>query len=141
MKRSRKTSKFNSKLAIDVAIAALGVDLLPAFLQKVVPIDPSLYTVVGVGGTYLVGSMLKKPDVSNAAVGLGVVKLAEPFLLDMVGGISPGVTSAPIVGPGANVKQIPAAVQPVKTVDDYLHLNDYVSVPSIMPNSVYSSSY
>ena len=71
MKRRRFTKVgFNTKLIIDVVAASLIVQQAPHFIQSIIPMDETIGTVAGVGAGYLVGSMLKRPDLANASIAL-----------------------------------------------------------------------
>jgi len=140
-KRSLKT-KLNTKLITDVGLAGIGVRLLPMVISKFVPLDsPTIYTVAGAGGTYVVGSLLKKPDMANAGIGLGIVEIIAPMLEEMIGGfVGSGAT------PTANLPVSP--VPPTKSlvtgaVDlaGYGRLNDYVSAPERSSYWDYRSAY
>lgn len=134
---SRKVS-FNQKLIMDVGLAGLAVRIIPILLNKFVPLDPTLYTVAGAGGGYLTGVMLKKPDLANASIALGVVEFVAPMVENLVGGFSPErlPTLAPRpVPPGANT-------MPAAELADYLSLNDYIPDPSVRQSVYdYRSSY
>src|SRR3989304_9917938 len=99
-RRFRKAG-FNTKLIMDVGLAGIGVRLIPLVVNKFFPLDPTLYAVAGAGGTYLVGSMMKKPDLANAGIALGLVELVAPMVENLIGGIG-GTSNASITtGAGA----------------------------------------
>jgi hypothetical protein len=143
-RRRFKRAGFNTKLIMDVGLAAIGVDLIPSLLSKWFPLDPTLYEVAGAGGTWVLGSMLKKPDMANAAIALGVVKLVEPAILGIIGG---GVGSSPMLSPVTTSKFMPAGIvknvpaYKTQSVSDYLNLNDYVSYPSARSSREYQFAY
>lgn len=138
----RRFSKagFNQKLIMDVGLAGLAVRVIPILLNKFVPLDPTIYTVAGAGGGYLVGSMLKKPDLANASIALGLVEFVAPMIENMVGGI---VGQTPQTKP---IQYKPTGnafmTAPVQSLDDYLSLNDYISNPATRQVvTQYASSY
>ena len=142
MARKRRSTRvaFNSKLVMDVGIAGILNKILPQVLTKFVPLDPTLYEVAGAGGTYLLGTFLKKPDMANAGIALGLVSLVAPLIEDLVGGItgtSPVVAPLGQIKPGTQIKQIAS----VPAMADYLNLNDYIPVPSTQSNTMYRDSY
>jgi len=129
-RRRFKRAGFNQKLIMDVGLAGLVVRVIPILLNKFVPLDPTIYTVAGAGGGWLVGSMLKKPDLANASIALGLVEFVAPMIEDLVGGItgsSPQVTGKLPTGIS---KIINRQAMPPQSVADYYSLNDYISNPS-----------
>jgi hypothetical protein len=137
-RRKFKKAGFNTKLIMDVGLAGLATRVLPIVVNKFMPLDPTLYAVVGAGGTYLVGSMLKKPDLANAGIALGIVELVAPMVEDLIGGVVGNPTL-----PSSGVKPLPPMKSPVQKValDDYLRLNDYVSSPMIMQGNDFRHAY
>jgi len=146
----RRFSKagFNQKLIMDVGLAGLAVRVIPILLNKFVPLDPTIYTVAGAGGGYLVGSMLKKPDLANASIALGLVEFVAPMIENLVDGI----TSNALVLPAGNVKPMPPMRLPsgrynAKTekiaLDDAIRLNDgsYISYPVARSSREYMHAY
>ena len=138
----RKFSRagFNTKLIMDVGLAGIATRILPLVVNKFMPLDPTLYAVVGAGGTYVVGSMLKKPDLANAGIALGLVELVAPMVEGLIGGMvgtSPMVAvkpSAVYLGPPLKKTQV--------ALDDYLTLNDYTDMPGVRQGvDQYRSSY
>jgi len=134
---------FNQKLIMDVGLAGLVVRVVPILLNKFVPLDPTLYTVAGAGGGYLIGSMMKKPDLANASIALGLVEFVAPMVENLIGGIV-----SPAMIPGSNtsgtrpVPIINRTPLPRVALDDYLSLNDYTSNPSVRQSvNQYASSY
>lgn len=138
-RRKFKRAGLNTKLIVDVGLAGIMVDLLPQLVNKFFPIDPTLYSVVGAGGSYIVGSMLKKPDLANAGIALGLVKIVAPIVDDLIGGF----TGTQQITPSKSGLPVPIKkVMPVTTVDDYIHLNDYVSNPGVRQGyNAYKDSY
>lgn len=140
-RRFRKAG-FNQKLIMDVGLAGVAVRVIPILLNKFVPLDPTIYTVAGAGGGYLVGSMLKKPDLANASIALGLVEFVAPMIENLVGGIGTPVNT-PVKLPGRPTGMVTLPQKKV-SVDDYqygISLNDYVSNPSLMPGDAFRHSY
>lgn len=126
MKRRSLRTKVNTKLITDVGLAGVGVRVLPMVLAKFVPLDSQMiYTVAGAGATYALGSALKKPDMANSAIALGLVEIIAPMIEDMMSGF---------VG-GAPVAQLPSGLpMPPKkeaeiALNGYGRLNDYIPLP------------
>jgi hypothetical protein len=135
--RSRSGRKFNTKLAIDSAGAALIIDLLPSLIAKWFPgvIDPQLYTVAGLGGTFAAAKFLKRPDILSAGLGLAVVKFIEPMISGLVGG-----EQIKIPGTGAAALYMPAQ-ETGAGIADFVNLNDYTYAPARRNYYDYSGSY
>jgi len=128
-------------LAVDSGAAALIIDLLPAVISKWFPgvIDPQLYTVAGLGGTFAAAKFLKRPDILSAGLGLAAVKFIEPMISGLVGG-----EELPKMIPGASpVKWMPAGsiVEPSTSMADFVNLNDYTYAPARRNYYDYSGSY
>lgn len=148
-RRRFKRAGFNTKLIMDVGLAGIATRVLPTLVNKFFPLDPTLYAVVGAGGTYVVGSMLKKPDLANAGIALGLVEFVAPMIENLVGGI----TSSPMVGAGTRPSLNPAIVgAPVvmtKALDDAIRLNDairlsdgsYIPLPIARSSREYANGY
>lgn len=143
-RRGRGVSKgFDTKLIMDIGLAGIGTRLIPNLVNKFFPIDPTLYSVVGAGGTYLAGYFMKKPVLANAGIALGIVELIAPMIDDLIG----GVTGSPMLPTGkvnllpggkvVNTKSVP--VPP--GVADYFNLNDYIGSPSVQAFDAYKDSY
>ena len=138
-RRGRGVSKgFDTKLIMDIGLAGIGTRLIPNLVNKFFPIDPTLYSVVGAGGTYLAGYFMKKPVLANAGIALGIVELIAPMIDDLIG----GVTGSPML-PTGKVNLLPSSKVPVKktTVNDYFNLNDYIGNPSVQSFDAYKDSY
>lgn len=140
-----KRAGFNTKLIMDVGLAGIATRILPTIVNKFVPLDPTLYAVVGAGGTYVVGSMLKKPDLANAGIALGLVELVAPMVENLIGGIT-GTAMVPAgttqQSTGVYGRPIVKTVTPAVSLDDYLSLNDYTSMPGVRQSvDQYRSSY
>jgi hypothetical protein len=144
-RRSRKTG-FDSKTVIDVGIAGITTRIIPQLVNAFLPLDPMLYTVAGAGGTFLVGSMLKKPVLANAGIALGLVELVAPAIEGVIGGLTGGggtkmvpttvVTGAPKALPMPPTKQ-PVAV----ALSDYMRLGEYTDSPAVQSNATYRNAY
>lgn len=131
-----KASKFNTKLMIDVIAATLIVQQAPKLLSGVLPVSPELETAVGVGAGYLAGSFFNRPDMSNAAIGVGVVTFVAPMIDNLLGG---GVQTIPTIPPAGGTKAVLDVMQVKQpALDDYLTLNDYTNNPA---NQLTYSSY
>jgi hypothetical protein len=139
-RRRFKRAGFNQKLIMDVGLAGIAVRVIPILLNKFVPLDPTIYTVAGAGGGWLVGSMLKKPDLANASIALGLVEFAAPMIENLIGGIG---TPAGLIPVSGGVKPMPPMkVAPTYALDDYLRLNDYIENPGVRQGvQEYRSSY
>lgn len=141
-RRRFKRAGFNTKLIMDVGLAGIATRILPAVVNKFMPLDPTLYSVVGAGGTYLVGSMLKKPDLANAGIALGLVELVAPMVENLIGGIVP--TSLPSAAPTPPmIGQTKLVTKKSVALDDFITLNDgtYVPYPSARSSREYASGY
>lgn len=129
--RKRKFSKvsFNKNLIIDVIGASLIVQKAPLLIDMIMPLDPTIKAVAGVGVGYLAGSMLKRPDLANASIALGVVDFVSPFVDSLLGGGTPIVTapSSSVLQPVKTGGALPA---PGEALGDYFNLNDYITNPS-----------
>ncbi|MBK9285055.1 MAG: hypothetical protein IPM51_12180 [Sphingobacteriaceae bacterium] len=135
----RKMSKvrFNTKLIVDVIGATLIVQQAPKLLSSVLPVSPELETAVGVGAGYLAGSFFKRPDLANAAIGIGVVSFVAPMVENLLGGGSGSVP--PALPPAGGTKAVLDVMQVKRpALDDYLSLNDYTNNPA---NQLTFSSY
>ena len=141
-RRTRKKA-FNTKLIVDVAGASLIVEKMPSIIQSFVELDPTVSQFAGIGAGYIAGMLLKRPDLQNASIALGIVNLVSPMIDDLIGGggiekltMTPGTESSP--------KSLPPVPQKNITTDDYVSLNDYVSeneVGSKMAFPAYRDSY
>ena len=131
--RKRRLSKvsINTKLIIDVALASLIVQKAPGLIDSIIAIPESLKAVAGAGAGYLVGSFMKKPDLANASIALGVVDFISP-MVDGVLGTTSQTGTIPIVGSGASGGMMPPVINPdvEPGLSDYVRLNAYVSNPS-----------
>lgn len=150
MRRRRMAAvRVNTKLIVDVAIASLIVQKAPRLINMVVPLDPMINRVAGVGAGWLTGMLAKRPDISNASLALGVLEFMTPFIDQLIGGIGqteylpeptdPVSSSASDVG---TYQVSPGVRRKVQRVNDFLNLNDYISNPSVVqPYNVYKDSY
>ena len=73
--------------------------------------------------------MLKRPDLANASIALGVVDFVSPFVDSLLGGGSP-VTTVPSSSVLQPVKTGGALPVESERLSDYFHLNDYITNPS-----------
>lgn len=139
-RRFRKAG-FNQKLIMDVGLAGIAVRIVPLLLNKFVPLDPTLYTVAGAGGGYLVGSMLKKPDLANASIALGLVEFVAPMVENIIGGI--GGTPMIPAGQTGMVRTTNRTPSPSISLDDSIRLNDgsYISYPVARSSREYMHAY
>ena len=137
-RKKRSGVKFETGTVVDVGIAGIATRLIPQIVNKFLPLDPTLYAVAGAGGTYLLGSMLKKPIMATAGIALGLVELFSPFVEDLVGNIGGGT-------PTAVTKQLPGTeiikALPQTTMSDYLDLSEYTNSPAVQSNLAYRNSY
>jgi len=136
-KRFSKVS-FNKNLIMDVIGASLIVQIAPGLINKVFPIGESLVNLAGAGAGYLVGSMIKRPDLANASIGLGVVGFIAPMVEDLIGGGSLPLT--PSTGTTPGIVAIPGSAGSADLADVF-RLNDYVSSPMLQSNKAYANSY
>jgi len=143
-KRFSKT-KVDTKIIMDVGLAGLVVRVLPMVVNKFVPLEPMIYTAVGAGGTYVVGSMMKKPVLANAGIAYGLVEVVAPMVEELIGGFvgTAPVVTAPVGGPsGVKVSKLPAYKMPaVDSLQSYNRLNEYVPIPTMRYNTEYRDSY
>lgn len=138
-RRSLKT-KVNTKLITDVGLAGIGVRILPMVISKFVPLDSSMvYTVAGAGATYVIGSMLKKPDMANAGIGLGLVEIVAPMLEEMIGGFVGNEKVEVVTGKPAISPSLPVPIS--QALSGYGRLNDYVAMPKKSSYWDYRASY
>jgi hypothetical protein len=151
-RRRFKKAGFNTKLIMDVGLAGIATRILPMIVNKFMPLDATLYAVVGAGGTYLAGSMLKKPDLANAGIALGLVEFVAPLVEDLIGG-APSVQLAPsgiktmpgVVKTRYNVEPVPIGLSDYGVLSGFVSgsgLNDYISTPGVRQGvDQYRSSY
>ena len=140
-RRTRKKA-FNTKLIIDVAGASLIVEKMPSIIQSFVELDPTVSQFAGIGAGYVAGMLLKRPDLQNASIALGIVNLVSPMIDDLIGG--GGIENLDMEPSGSTQKQLPPESKKNITTDDYVSLNDYVSeneVGSKMAFPAYRDSY
>lgn len=129
---------FNSKLIVDVIGASLIVQQAPKLIDMIVPLDPTIRAIAGVGVGYVAGSMLKRPDLANASIALGAVDFIAPMIENLFGG-----SSTPSIPPQGGTKAVPMSGAPTLVkVEDFLSLNEYVSNPNLNQSYIdYSGSY
>lgn len=141
MRRRRSTKvKLNTKLMMDVVGAGLIVKNLPKVINMVIPLDPMISTVAAVGGGYMTGVMLKRPDLANASIAVGIAQFVDPMIDNLIGGAMPLIPGGANLLPGGGV---PAPEQePAPNVADFLRLNDYLKTPGRAASvDVYRDSY
>ena len=131
---------FDQKVVQDVGMAALAVRILPLLVSNFFPLDQSVYTAVGAGTGYLAGTMLKNKTMANASIAIGLVEFIAPAVEGMFGG-GGGIIQAPPLKTGIASPPIRKQIKGIKTVEDYINLNDYVEAPSSMSLSHYKDSY
>lgn len=144
--RKRRFTKvgFNTKLIIDVVAASLIVQQAPRLIQSIFPMDDTIGTVAGVGAGYLVGSMLKRPDLANASIALGAVQFVAPMVDDLLSGGTGAITQSPlgIAYKSQTYEGVTKKINPITSgVSDYLRLNDYISLGASQVNATYRDSY
>jgi len=141
MARKRRTRKvsFNSKTVLDIGLAGLATRLIPQVVNKFFPLDPTLYSVVGAGGTYITGLLTKKEILANAGIALGLVELVSPMVEDLIGGfVSPPAMPVGMV----TTKGAPTPIKKsVVSVNDYGVLEDYTNSPAVQSYNDYRNSY
>lgn len=147
MKRRRRITavRVNTKLIWDVALASLIVQKAPRLISMVVPLDPMINRVAGVGAGWLTGMLSKRPDIANASLALGVIELASPFIDQLFG--DGGITGllpepAPASSEDLIRRKASTTTGKAKSFSDFVNLNDYISNPSVVqPYNVYKDSY
>ncbi len=122
----RKTNRFkvDTKLIVDTIGASLIVQKAPALINQFFPLDPSIAKIAGVGAGFLAGNLLKRPNISNASLALGVVDLLTPMFDNLFDGGSLIPQVMPVESRPVPIKKMVS--NPVD-LSDYIHLNDYVS--------------
>lgn len=139
MRRRTRKTKINTKLMMDVAGASLIVKYVPVLLDMFTPLDPMIKKAAAVGVGFASGSFLKRPDLSNSAIAMGIVDMVDPFIEGLLSGVKPLVPEqhGMMLPPGANIE--PNAIL---SVEDYMSLNDYIAAPGRdMSINVYRDSY
>ena len=141
MKKRFSKVGFNKSLIIDVIGASLIVQKAPMLVDMVVQLDPSIRALAGVGLGYAAGSLLKRPGLANASIGLGVVDFISPMVDDLLGGggsqpIKPNIPSSSVQVP------VKTGAPTSQALESYFNLNDYIDNPSNRLNYAdYSMSY
>ena len=82
--RSKKGG-FDSKLIFNVMIASLLVQKAPLLIDMIIPLDPSVRTLAGVGAGFAVSKLMKMPEVGNASIALGAIDFVAPFVDQLLG--------------------------------------------------------
>lgn len=137
MRKRFKKVGFNTKLIVDVVGASLIVQQAPKLIDMIVPLDPTIRAIAGVGAGYLAGSMLNRPDLANASIALGAVEFIAPMVENIFGG------STPMLPPAGGTKAVPMTnAQKLVKVEDFLSLNEYVNTPNFNQQYIdYAGSY
>jgi hypothetical protein len=126
----------------DVILASLIVQKAPMIISSFVPLDPMLAKVAGIGAGYLTGMAMKKPDLANASIALGVIDFLNPFLDQLLGGVTTMLPEKIEPVKGVLVKQGRINKYQAKTVDDFISLNDYTNdAASTQVYESYRNSY
>lgn len=128
----RRTRRFNidTKLIVDVISASLIVQKAPAIINQFFPLDPNIAKIAGVGAGFLTGNLLKRPNISNGSLALGVVDLLTPMFDNLLGMGGGGVLMPSVPGGKQIAKYTAEKTVALNNVSDYLDLDDYVSNPS-----------
>ena len=142
MRRVRSKAKINTRLILDVVLASIIVQKAPAFISKIVPIDPSVQSLAGIGAGYLTGVLMKRPDIANASIALGATDFINP-LIDSITGT---VTGAPLPAGNNQTTGIPMGIKTeapgTVSIRDFITLNDYIKTPGVSQDYYsYMSSY
>lgn len=128
-----KMVKLDKNTIVDVAIAEAVVRLGPDLINSFLPIPETAQPFLGVGAGFLLGSLLKKPLIANAAIAIGVVNFMEAPLADMIAGVTGGTSGEITTGTKVN------AATPVS---DFIRLSGYTNSPSVVqPWSAYDKFY
>lgn len=148
--RRRRSGKvaYDQKVVQDVGMAALAVRILPMVINNFFPLNQTIYTVVGTGAGYMVGTLLKNKTMANASIAMGLVEFVAPVIEDMIGGFgamgSNSDEAARYMPPvQRRYSTRPPGADPEGSGDlaDYIRLNDYVPAPSNRHYSDYSEYY
>lgn len=143
MRRKTRSSKtqINQKLIIDVILASLIVQKAPALISTVIPLNPNISNLAGVGAGWVVGVMAKKPDISNTSLALGITSFLNPLIDSIAGPMVGAPKGLPIKANGKYLGP-PIKSDRMVTVDDYINLNDYQATPGVnMAFDSYNDSY
>lgn len=153
----KRTSKFgfNTHLMLDIIGASLIVQKAPALIDSIIQLPEQIKAFAGAGAGYLLGTFLKRSDLANASIALGVVDFVSPMVDQVIGstGLMPPSSSVMIpvttgngnagviTAGGAGVMISPDGTKP--GLSDYMSLNDYIKNPSTSAQdySAYSNSY
>lgn len=147
-RRKFNRAKLNTKLMIDVIGASLIVQKAPALIDSIITLPESLKAFAGAGAGFVIGSLLKRNDLANASLALGVVDFVSP-MIDSIIGTSTGTQMipasssvlVPVKSPG-DITGIAIAPDDAAGMADYVRLNEYVSTPgNQMDYSSYKSDY
>lgn len=128
----RRSTKINMAIVIDALIASVIVTAAPGIINqtffKTNPVSGMTLNLLGGGAAYLLGMLLKKPNVSNIGIALAVVNIAMPMINQAIGQFTGTATPA------------------VQTTGmaDYMRLKEYVSQTRAMqiePYQDYALNY
>lgn len=124
----RRVIGIDNKLILNVIGASLIVQKAPDLIKMFIPLDPTVTNIAGVGAGYLVGVMLRNPQLANASLALGITGFIQPIVDNLIRGGTPPLSPASV--PGIQpVKGIPYKQKNALT--DFVTLNDYIDDPSI----------
>lgn len=112
-------TKLNKSLMIDALIAAVITDLAPGMINKYLfankPLTGVTLNVASAGAAYVLGGLIKKPNVANIGIALAGANMVSSTINGFIGGTTALVTK------NEQVRQDALA--------EYVRLNDYVDYP------------
>jgi len=142
-RRKIRAVRIDNKLILNVIGASLIVQKAPALINRFFPLDPNITNIAGVGAGYLVGVLMRNPQLANASLALGITGFLEPIVDSFIDG-----TTIPQLSPPSPMGMNKIMGRPVlrrdKTaaVEDFITLNEYIDDPSTRQSySDYSSVY
>lgn len=136
MARTRKPAKVNTKLMMDIIIASIIVQKAPAFINRIMPLNPNISNFTGIGAGYVAGYLAKRPGISDASLALGVTSFINPMIDSVTGGVA-----LPVKG-GSGTVPIKQYLDKKGAIADFINLNDYQSSPGVnAPFDQYANSY
>ena len=139
-RRRAGTVGFDQKVVQDVGMAALAVRILPLVVSNFFPLDQTLYTAVGAGTGYLIGTFLKNKTMANASIALGLVEFIAPAVENIIGGYGGGMEQSTLIKKSSEYS-LPPIKHKMQVISDYGRLNDYTNDISPQSVKVYSDSY